>query len=253
MNSLKRQDEYLARTETGDGSDSSNLQSVGDYEHSFDDGVNEIDLHHEFGVHGDLALVGHGEQTNSQCGRFRNLMGCLNVEAHNQARHFLPDLKKDSVFVKPIYHSCDKPTCPVCFKFGWAVREATRMEARLRDASNRFGLIEHIVASVPPKLYELSLEDLRKEAVKIMANRGIIGGSMIFHGFRYANRKESAMKGVPFGWRWNPHFHVLGFVGGEGFGKCRSCKGADCYECKGFEGVTRTEYKKDGWLVKVLE
>jgi hypothetical protein len=60
-------------------------------------------------------------------------------------------------------------------------------------------------------------------------------------------------KGVPFGWRWNPHFHVLGFVGGEGYGKCRSCKGADCYKCKGFEGVTRTENKKDGWLVKVLE
>lgn len=227
---------------------------VGDYDPSLDEGVHEIDLHFsEFGVHGEFVLVGHGEQTNGDCGKFKKFMGCLNVEAHNQARHFMADLKKDSVFVKPIYHSCDKPTCPVCFKFGWAVREATRMEARLRLASNRYGLIEHIVASIPSKLYELSLEELRNEAVKIMATRGIIGGSMIFHGFRYANRKEAAKKRIPFGWRWNPHFHVLGFVGGEGYGKCRTCKGADCYACKGFEGVTRMENKKDGWLVKVLE
>lgn len=224
-----------------------------DYNAGFDDGVHEIDLHHEFGSHGEYVLVGHGDQTNIHCGKFKKFMGCLNVEGHNQARPFLTDLKKDSVFVKPIYHSCDKPTCPKCFKFGWAVREATRMEARLRGASSNYGLVEHIVASVPAKLYGLSLEALRKEAMKILYNRGIIGGSMIFHGFRYANRKEADRKGVPFGWRWNPHFHILGFVGGEGYGKCRTCKGKDCYSCKGFEGVTRIENKKDGWLVKVLD
>jgi hypothetical protein len=221
--------------------------------HGFGDGSHELDFHREFWSHGEYELVGHGEQTNSQCGKFKKFTGCLNVKGHNQARHFLPELPKDSVFVKPIYHSCDKPTCPICFKYGWAVREATRMEARLREASNRFGLIEHIVASVPSRLYGLSLDDLRKEAVTILYNRGVIGGSMIFHGFRYANRKEAAKKGVPFGWRWNPHFHIVGFIGGEGYGKCRKCKGADCYSCKGFEGITRMENKKDGWLVKVLE
>jgi hypothetical protein len=46
---------------------------------------------------------------------------------------------------------------------------------------------------------------------------------------------------------------VLGFVGGEGYGRCRCCKGADCYACNGFEGVTRRENKKDGWVVRVLE
>ena len=214
------------------GNDMARLQSL---DESYSDyGVYETDLHREFGLHGEYALVGHGEQTNSQCSKFKKVMGCLNVKAHNQARYFLKDLKKDSVFVKPIYNSCDKPTCPVCFEFGWAVREAIRMEARLRGASNRFGLIEHIVASIPHKLYELSLEELRKEAVKIMVNRGIIGGSMIFHGFRYANRKEAAIKGVPFGWRWNPHFHILGFVGGEGYGKCRTCKGKRLLLMQGF-------------------
>ncbi|XES77351.1 MAG: hypothetical protein ACBZ72_00365 [Candidatus Bathyarchaeia archaeon] len=228
-------------------------ETLGDYDFSSDDGVHEIDLHNEFWSHGEFELVGHGERTNNQCGKFKKFMGCLNIEGHNQARHFLGNLPKDSVFVKPIYHSCDKPTCPICFKFGWAVREATRMEARLRESSHRYGLIEHIVASVPAKLYGLNLDQLRKAAVKVLDSRGIIGGSMIFHGFRYANRREAKRKGVPFGWRWNPHFHVLGFVGGEGYGKCRKCKGADCYTCKGFEGITRIENKKDGWVVKVLE
>lgn len=128
------------------------------------------------------------------------------------------------------------------------------MENRLHEASKRLGLpVEHIVASVPIEDYGLGLEALRKKAVKIMSNRGIIGGSMIFHGFRYANRRESASKGVSFGWRWNPHFHVLGFVGGEGYGRCRNCKGADCYACNGFEGMTMREHKKDNWIVKVLE
>jgi hypothetical protein len=231
----------------------SELEAWVGYRHSFGEVVPELDVRNDFRSYGEFELVGHGEQTNNNCGTFKKFMGCLNVDLHNQARWYLTDLNKNSVFVKPVYHSCDKPTCPKCFKFGWAVREATRMECRLQDASKRFGLIEHIVASVPVELYGFSLEALRKIVVKIMANRGIIGGSMIFHGFRYANHQESVRKGVAFGWRWNPHFHVLGFVGGEGYGRCRCCKGADCYACNGFEGVTRRENKKDGWVVKVLE
>jgi hypothetical protein len=210
--------------------------------------------HNEFWKYGEYELVGHGNQTNPECGSFNKFMGCLNVDLHNQSRWVFNDLKKDSVFVKPIYHSCDKPTCPVCFKFGWAVRQAYRMEKRLKEASNRFGLhVEHIVASPRSEDHGLSLEDLRKKAVKLVSNRGVIGGSVIFHGFRYANREESVRKGVPFGWRWSPHFHILGFVGGEGYGRCRTCKGGDCYACKGFEGITRRENKKDGWVVKVLD
>lgn len=229
------------------------LEAWDNYQRSYGKLNPEAEIQNKFWSYGDQILVGHGKQTNANCGLFKKFMGCLNIELHNQTRFFNEDLQKDSVFVKSIYHSCDKPTCPVCFKFGWATREASRMERRLKEASNRFGLVEHIVASVPVEEYGLSLEALRKKAIKILLNRGIIGGSMIFHGFRYANRKESARKGVPFGWRWNPHFHVLGFVGGEGYGRCRSCKGADCYVCKGFEGVTRFENKKDGWVVKVLE
>jgi hypothetical protein len=236
-----------------EGFSKSELQAWAGYQRNFGGTVHEIDVRNEFWRYGENELVGHGKQTNPECGTFKKFMGCLNVELHNASRWFNPDLKKDSVFVKPVYHSCDKPTCPKCFKFGWAVREASRMERRLQEASKNFGLVEHIVASVPIEFYSLSLEALHKRAAKILANRGVIGGSMIFHGFRYANRQESIRKGVPFGWRWNPHFHVLGFIGGEGYGRCRCCKGADCYACGGFEGVTMREHEKDGWIVKVLE
>ena len=57
------------------------------------------------------------------------------------------------------------PLVPKCFKFGWAVRQATRMEERLKKASVSYGLVEHIVASVPVELYGLSLEALRSRAV----------------------------------------------------------------------------------------
>jgi hypothetical protein len=223
-----------------------------EYEQSFDFEV-KPNIRNEFWSYGEFELVGHGKQTNNKCDTFKKHVGCLNVEGPNAARWLNPDLQKDSVFVKSIYHSCDKPTCPLCFKFGWAVRQAIRMEERLKKASVSYGLVEHIVASVPAELYGLSLEALRKKTVEILSNRGIIGGSMIFHGFRYANRKEAVSKGVPFGWRWSPHFHILGFVGGEGYGRCRTCKGADCYACGGFEGLTMREHKKDNWIVKVLE
>lgn len=232
----------------------SELEEWDAYERSFGELTPKSPVRNEFWSYGEFELVGHGEQTNAECGTFKKFIGCLEYEKHNQARWFTEGLKKDSILVKPIYHSCDKPTCPKCFRFGWAVREAYRMERRLQEASKQLGSpVEHIVASVPIEEYGLSLEVLRHNLVRILSNRGIIGGSIIFHGFRYANKREAEAKGVPFGWRWNPHFHVLGFVGGEGYGRCRKCKGADCYACGGFEGVTRREHGKDNWIVKVLE
>jgi hypothetical protein len=254
MKSTSGQELSGKKGKMAEGFSKSELEAWACYKRSFGEFLPELDVSNEFWSHGEHELVGHGKQTNDNCGTFKMFMGCLNVDLHNQVRWFFEDLKKDSVFVKPTYNSCDKPTCPKCSKFGWAVREAFRMEARLKEASKQLGLpVEHIVVSPRSEDYGLSLEALRKKAVRIMSNRGIIGGSVIFHGFRYANRRESVRNGVPFGWRWNPHFHVLGFVGGEGYGRCRCCKGADCYACKGFEGVTRIENKKDGWVVKVLE
>jgi len=218
-----------------------------------------------FGRYGDYLLVGSGGQTNANCGTFEHLEACLDYKPHNAVRWFMPDLPKDAVYYKAIYHSCDNPLCCKCCKYGWAVREAGRIETRLKEASKRFGLIEHIVVSVPDKDYGLSLEDLRKKCVKVLAARGVIGGCMIFHFFRYHKRNETYV-GEPAHWFPSPHFHILGFIGGEGYGKCRNCafnparahNSDKCKVCKGFEGLTRICYEKEGgragsgYIVKVL-
>ena len=218
-----------------------------------------------FAGNSEYVLAGHGKQTSPECSKFKKFTGCLNFEAHNAVRWFMPDLPKASVFVKSVYHSCDKPTCPKCFKYGWATREAGRIEARLKEASKRFGLVEHIVDSIPDADYGLSLEDLRKKTVRILKARGVIGGCLIFHAFRYHRRNETFVGEKPH-WFFSPHFHILGFIGGEGYGKCRDCKfnparvhnSERCKGCNGFEGLTRKLYEKEGGrsgsghIVKVL-
>jgi hypothetical protein len=216
-------------------------------------GVPSLDVRNEFWSYGEFEVVGHGKRTNDDCGLFKKFMGCMNVEFHNAVRWFYPELGKNQIFVKKIYHSCDKPSCPVCYKYGWAPRAAGRIEKRLKVATKRFGLVEHIIASVPHREYHLGLEALRKRVVKILRRRGVIGGCMIFHAFRYRNKYVARKTDLSLGWYWNPHFHVLGFVGGSGYGRCRRCRGADCYACSGFEGITRREHEKDDWIVKVLE
>ena len=97
----------------------------------------------------------------------------------------------------------------------------------------------------------------RTRVRKIMSDRGVIGGGLIFHGFRFANKRESRRKCVPFGWYWSVHWHTVGFLA-DGYSMCRKCVhncGSDrefCRNCrKGFEGRTRRAYELDGWIVKV--
>jgi RNA polymerase subunit RPABC4/transcription elongation factor Spt4 len=97
----------------------------------------------------------------------------------------------------------------------------------------------------------------RARLLKILNNRGIIGGGVIFHGFRFANAKESRIKGVPFGWYWSPHWHVVGFLA-DGYSLCRNCvRNCEtdreyCKSCsKGYEGRTRRAYDSDFWIVKI--
>lgn len=87
--------------------------------------------------------AGNGEQTNSRCGQTLGIKGCLNHDLHG----FISLDGKNhtgNVFIRLIVHSCDKPECPVCFKRGWAVREASAIEYRIKEASKLFGLAEHI-------------------------------------------------------------------------------------------------------------
>jgi hypothetical protein len=222
--------------------DSSKLNSKlrGDFGDS-DDSVDEPEIQNAYGSHGDFQLVGHGLVTNDFCGKYYGLKGCLRTDLHGIVTLDGTNYH-NKVFVRVVHHSCNKPSCPVCYKSGWAVREASRIEARLKEASRLFGLAEHIVASVPARDYGLKFETLRAKIQKVLAVRNVVGGVLIFHGFRYNLEKH---------WYWSPHFHVLGFVLG-GYDCCRGCK-KGCVGCNGFEGRTRQFYQKDGYIVKVLD
>lgn len=216
-------------------------------------------IQNEFWSYGEYELVGHGKITSPSCGKFLGFQGCARVELHNKVT--LDGVNySGKVYARKVHCTCHKPTCPVCYKHGWAVREAKAIAERLVECSKRFGQVEHIIVSVPKRDYGLSLDSLRQKAVHVvMKKRGIIGGVIIFHGFRYRNR-DVLLNGVfnPHGWYWSPHFHVLGYILG-GYGKCRSCESmnngtyAKCRGCKGFEGKTRRCYEKDGYIVKVKD
>lgn len=197
-----------------------------------------------WGEYGVFRLVGHGEITNpNTCGKHTTTKGCLHVEKHNIATL---DGKN---YVGKIYYRrhplyCYKSSCPVCYKHGWAIREAGRIEHRIKEASKQFGLAEHIVLSVPLREYHLSFKALRNKAAKVAKKRGVIGGCLIFHGFRYKPYK---------GWYWSPHFHCIGFVFG-GYARCRNCeRKSNCDSgCNGFDSRAWKLFNKDGWYVKVL-
>jgi hypothetical protein len=203
--------------------------------------------------------AGTGKQTSPRCGQTLGKKGCLNVHLH---AHISLDGKNHAgnVFIRLIVHSCDKPECPVCFKRGWAVREASAVEYRIKEGSKLFGVAEHITISVPEADYGLPYPKIKLKVLKALKNRGILGGVLIFHAQRYCNRYESIVKGKPFGWYFSPHFHVIGFIDG-GYGCCRSCSNlnvsngrvkdtARCLTCNGFEGRTRREYTKEGGLTR---
>ena len=136
---------------------SQKLKARVDYKSGFGKDLHKLEVRNEFWSYGEYELVGHGKQTNAECGKFKRFDGCLNVEAHNMARFFQPDLEKNSIFVKSVYHSCDKPTCPKCFKYGWAVRQATRMEKRLNEE-------EKAMPSTDPDI--VKLRSLRREEIE---------------------------------------------------------------------------------------
>ena len=199
-----------------------------------------------YGFHGSYQLVGQGKVTNDKCGKGLRYEGCVRHELHRKL--LKGDLNYDplekKVYVRRVYHSCDRPSCPVCYRYFWAVGEAKRIEKRLNQASLRFGTVEHIMASVPVKDYGLSYELLREKARVAVRKRGVIGGVMIFHGFRYDHDHT-------FKWYWSPHFHILGYFA-FAYSRCRGCRQQFCSKCDGFEGVTRRLEKTDGFIVKVM-
>jgi len=200
-------------------------------------------LEHGWASFGDYQLVGNGEVTNEFCGKYIGLKGCPRVDLHDKIT--LDGVNyAGKVFVRKVHHWCCKPSCPTCFKSGWAVREAGRIRDRLVEASKRFGAIEHLMISLPMEDYGLDLKAMRLKAIKLLKARGVIGGVLIFHGFRYNLRKQ---------WYWSVHFHVLGFILG-GYAKCRNCaRKWNCLRgCGGFDDRNNQMREKDGYVVKVF-
>ena len=82
-------------------------------EQNFDD-EGKSDVQNEWGKYGSYELVGKGKVTNpDKCGKFRGFWGCPHTELHNKTTL---DGKnhEGKVSVKKIFHSCDKPSCPIC-------------------------------------------------------------------------------------------------------------------------------------------
>jgi len=210
-----------------------------------------------FGIHG---LVGHGDVGSDCCGKLRHLRGCLggeNGERHDKVDVYGHDFRGKCA-LQNVFMRCYSPRCPTCFRSGWAKGEADIGEARLLEASKKFGLVEHGTASVPLRDYDRLLRMDAKEfkaywrmVEGLLQVRGVVGGVSMFHPARY-NPVD--------GWHWSPHFHFLGVVV-PSYGRCRRCTDRVCEgrnrefeRCKvnGFEAVTRRENLKDGFIVKIF-
>lgn len=222
----------------------------------------------KWATHDIFQVVGNGEITDSnpdsprKCGKMYGFVGCVKTHLHNKTSLFGAN-HKGNAYVKKKIRRCFNPRCPECYR-SWAAREAKVANWRITKASIKFGRAEHIIPSVPKSEYPMFDRGYegylagRARVQKVLSSRGVIGGGLIFHGFRFADARESRLKGVPFGWYWSPHWHVIGFFA-DGY-ECRGCvHNCDsdrdyCRECKiGFEGRTRRAYEKDGWIVKVAE
>lgn len=223
--------------------DNDDLKEVVD----FKDVDNESLPVNTWGRFGEYELVGNGKQTSDKCGTWRRFDGCLHVERHAGIVDLNSVNYTGKMYWIKRFYSCDRPECPICFKRGWAVREAKAIEARLAEASKKFGRVEHIIVSVPSADYGLKYERLKAKMIRVLASRGVLGGVLIVHAFRYRNYYEAFAARKPMGWYFSLHAHVLGYVQG-GYGRCRSCRKStlECLSCSGFEGVTRRMFQKEG-------
>jgi hypothetical protein len=193
--------------------------------------------------HEDFVPVGRGKRSSHLCGEYRGLMVCKNVEEHKGVVVNGVDCT-GKVAVRLQHFWCKNSSCPVCFIRGWSVRGAKFIEGRVEEGVKRgFGKIEHVVVSVSKADRDLRESVLRKKCRHFLKVCGVVGGCMIFHGFRI-DRKRGCLK-------WSLHYHVLGFIEG-GYDRCRHCKGGDCYACDGVQGKCYRVYRDSGYIVRVL-
>jgi len=154
------------------------------------------------------------EEAHDWCGKW-STMGCLNVEAHKGTEC------EGKGYVKTFQRSCYRPDCEVC-EPKWRARESNKATKRIEKYEKKSSKhAKHIIVSPPQWLHRKSKKELSKMCYKILKVVGCIGGTVIFHPFRYDKRFKD--------WHYSPHFHIIGF----GWIEC----------------VTEN-YQKNGWLVK---
>ncbi|MDH5482201.1 MAG: hypothetical protein OEY22_04900 [Candidatus Bathyarchaeota archaeon] len=194
--------------------------------------------------HENYQPVGRGVRSSEFCGVSRGFTVCKNVAGHEGKILNGVDCS-GKVVVRHRHFWCHKPTCPVCFIRGWSVREARSIEGRFLAGKKRgFDKVEHITGSVAVADRELPESVFRKKCRDALKDRGVLGGCMVFHGYRIDEERQVLV--------WSPHYHVLGYVEG-GFDRCRDCrhKREDCRSCSGLKGREVRGFANDGYLVKV--
>jgi len=141
--------------------------------------------------------------------------GCLDVAAHAETA------AKGKAFVRTFQRSCYRADCEICYK-KWLAREANKATTRIEKYEQKSGKhAKHIIVSVPKWEYGKSKKELAKECYKILKQVGCIGGTTIFHPFRYNKDFRE--------WYYSPHFHVIGF---------------------GWIECVVENYQRNGWVVK---
>ena len=197
------------------------------------------------GFRSKYVLVGRGPPRSSFCGKHKAWWKCDEVDLHT-----------GEFAGKDIWHNqvmgCHSPSCCVCFKYDWAVLEANRIESRFFTAQDKLGIpvtsIEHCIGSTPKRDYKSSFDAMCLKATSAFVVSGATGGVIIFH----SHRKDLKRRDLYF----SPHFHGLVVLGGihGGYSRCRSCvKVGCCWDCDGFEGVTRRAHVDDGWIVSMAK
>jgi len=221
------------------------LENVDFVDEEYDDTRYREFLNEEFGVCGHNTLVGHGKP-RPRCGDYEGDIGCLDTEAHKFRLQLAGSVGVEEIYRRPVFHHCHRPACPKCYR-AWMVHEAKRIAGRLAEASKRYGSVEHLSANVPPERYGMDFKAMRAFILKALKRRGVIGGCIIYHGFRENKFTRH--------WFFAPHWHCLGFL--QGGYSCRGCSKrafasrSVCAGCHGFEAHTRECFNVDGTIVKV--
>jgi len=189
----------------------------------------------------DYQMVGRDAPTSGFCGKHRRYMKCTETSLH------------DSIGGQDFYHNsvtnCHSYRCHTCWKYGWCVYRANIIESRFATAEKLLGFpiksVEHVIASVPKRLHKVSPEEMDHEAILACKRSGLGSGMSILHPFRKDQKRRDLYKSF--------HYHVLGYIDG-GYDRCRACiKVGCCWDCDGFEGVTRRAHTQDGWIVSVAK